>query len=68
MNTVDLVVNKLLKKYEYTHFEDEMAVISAMGKILIESFGKTQASFIINSDWFLGEALDAFYDAIGVGV
>jgi hypothetical protein len=65
MDTVTLVVNKLVEKYEYTHFEDEMAVISAMGKILIESFGKTQASFIINSDWFLGEALDEFYSATG---
>ena len=66
MNTVNLVVNKLVEKYEYTHFEDEMAVISAMGKILIESFGKTQASFIINSDYFLGEALDEFYSVTGL--
>ena len=68
MKTVDLVVNKLVEKYEHTHFEDEMAVISAMGKILIESFGKTQAGFIINSDDFLGEALDSFYDKTGLGV
>lgn len=68
MNTVDLVVNKLVEKYEYTHFEDESAIIGEMGKILIEEFGRTQASFIINSDDFLGEALDSFYDKTGLGV
>jgi hypothetical protein len=36
-----------------------------MGGILIKSFGRTQASFIINSDWFLGEALDEFYSVTG---
>lgn len=68
MDTVKLVVNKLVEKYEYTHFEDEGAVIAEIGKILLTSFGKTQGSFIANSDWFLGETLDAFYDAIGEGV
>jgi hemerythrin len=65
MNTVTLVVNKLVEKYEYTHFADESAVIAEIGKILIESFGKTQARFIANSDYFLGEALDSFYTTTG---
>ena len=68
MKTVDLVVNKLVEKYEYTHFEDESAVIAEIGKILLESFDKTQARFIANSDDFLGEALDSFYDKTGLGV
>jgi len=65
MNTVDFVVNKLVEKYEHSHFADEGAIIAEMGKILTESFGKTQASFIANSDWFLGEALDEFYAVTG---
>jgi len=65
MKTVDLVVKKLVDKYEYTHFADEGAVIAEIGKILIESFGKTQARFIANSDDFLGEALDSFYATTG---
>ena len=66
MKTVNLVVNKLVEKYEYTHFADEGAVIAEIGKILIEEFGKTQASFIANSDDFLGEALDEFYSVTGL--
>jgi hypothetical protein len=68
MNTVDLVVNNLVEKYEYTHFEDEGAVIAEIGKILLDSFGKIQARFIANEEGFLGETLDAFYNAIGKGV
>ena len=65
MKTVDLVVNKLVEKYEYTHFADEGAIIAEIGKILIESFGRTQAGFIANGDDFLGEALDSFYATTG---
>lgn len=61
MNTVDLVVNKLMEKYEYTHFEDEGAVIAEIGKILRAEFSPSQARFIANEEDFLGDTLDAFY-------
>lgn len=65
MNTVTLVVNKLVEKYEYTHFEDEGAIIAEIGKILLLSFGKTQGRFIANNPDFLGDTLDAFYATTG---
>jgi hypothetical protein len=65
MRTVDLVVKKLVDKYEYTHFEDEGAIIAEIGKILLASFGKKQGRFIANSPGFLGEAIDGFYSTTG---
>lgn len=64
MDTIDLVTNKLMEKYEYTHFEDEGAVIAEIGKILLATFGKSQGRFIANDPDFLGEALDSFYAKI----
>jgi hypothetical protein len=65
MNTVTLVVNKLVEKYEYTHFEDEYAIIQVIATILKEEFGYTMARFIINEEDFLGDTLDEFYAASG---
>ena len=65
MNTITLVVNKLVEKYEYTHFEDECSVIAEIGKILQAEFSPSQARFIANEEDFLGDALDAFYATTG---
>jgi hypothetical protein len=65
MRTVDLVVKKLVDKYEYTHFEDEGAIIAEIGKILLANFGKKQGRFIANSPDFLNETLDGFYSTTG---